>query len=153
MSWPGPMHGRVHKSLGSQCSQARIIPSPCHKTVTTSSRVDCSMPSLFLASGRPHLKNSLRDNSKDLGHWTSDSQIPVVYSDRYNFTFWGVEKLHPFDSCKFRTIIQGLAARGCLEIQDCVVPEEAGDDILLDVHTQEYLQKLKKDKCYVVQVM
>ncbi len=29
-------------------------------------------------------------------------QIPLLYSDSYNIAFLGFEKLHPFDSCKYK---------------------------------------------------
>ena len=30
------------------------------------------------------------------------SKIPICYSEGYNITACGLEKLHPFDSCKYR---------------------------------------------------
>lgn len=32
----------------------------------------------------------------------SSAQIPLVYSTEYNISFVGLEKLHPFDSCKYQ---------------------------------------------------
>ncbi len=29
-------------------------------------------------------------------------KIPLLYSDSYNIAFLGFEKLHPFDSCKYK---------------------------------------------------
>jgi hypothetical protein len=29
-------------------------------------------------------------------------KIPIAYSEEYNITACGIEKLHPFDSCKYR---------------------------------------------------
>ena len=34
--------------------------------------------------------------------------VPMLYTPDYNITFWGLEKLHPFDSCKFRKIVASL---------------------------------------------
>lgn len=31
-----------------------------------------------------------------------ENKLPIVYSDDYNITACGLEKLHPFDSCKYR---------------------------------------------------
>lgn len=38
-------------------------------------------------------------NSKQI---VPDSKLPIVYSNSYNITACGVEKLHPFDSCKYQ---------------------------------------------------
>ena len=40
---------------------------------------------------------------ESLGWRAVDGAHPLVYSDVYNVTFYGVEKLHPFDSCKARS--------------------------------------------------
>lgn len=41
-------------------------------------------------------------------------QLPVVYSPRYNITFFGLEKLHPFDSGKFHKISVALSTAGLI---------------------------------------
>lgn len=41
--------------------------------------------------------------------------IPVVYSPQYNISFWGLEKLHPFDPCKFKKIMRALDEGGALK--------------------------------------
>jgi histone deacetylase 11 len=38
--------------------------------------------------------------------------IPVIYHPRYNITAFGLERLHPFDSRKYRRIHDALVARG-----------------------------------------
>ena len=38
--------------------------------------------------------------------------IPLVYHRRYNITAFGLERLHPFDSRKYRRIHDALIARG-----------------------------------------
>ncbi|GMH44984.1 hypothetical protein BSKO_12941 [Bryopsis sp. KO-2023] len=102
---------------------------------------------------RPNLAEPLRTKSTDLGKWTSKTQIPLVYSERYNFQFWGIEKLHPFDSCKFRSIIGRLSDAGLVAKSECVEPVEVPKDVLLDVHEASYLRKLERNKLYVVQVV
>lgn len=37
-----------------------------------------------------------------------ESKVPIVYDDIYNISFMGLEKLHPFDSCKWGRIIDIL---------------------------------------------
>lgn len=105
----------------------------------------------FSGCARPHLSNALRSSSKDLGSWTSDTNIPLVYSERYNFSFWGLEKLHPFDSCKFRTVLNKLVSEGLVDAGLCVEPTEATKDVLLDVHSEGYLRKTG-NKFFVIQV-
>ena len=41
--------------------------------------------------------------------------LPVVYSPLYNMSFFGLEKLHPFDPCKFAKIVSGLKSKGLLD--------------------------------------
>jgi hypothetical protein len=36
--------------------------------------------------------------------WKSEQQLPSVYDPGYNITLLGLEKLHPFDSCKFSKV-------------------------------------------------
>jgi hypothetical protein len=36
--------------------------------------------------------------------WKSEQQLPIVYDPGYNITLLGLEKLHPFDSCKFSQV-------------------------------------------------
>ena len=38
--------------------------------------------------------------------------VPLVYSPRYNITAFGLERLHPFDSRKYRRIHDWLAGKG-----------------------------------------
>ena len=37
-----------------------------------------------------------------------DSRWPIVYSPRYNITFLGLERLHPFDAGKWGKVISFL---------------------------------------------
>ena len=38
--------------------------------------------------------------------------VPIVYSAQYNISFGGLEKLHPFDPCKFKKIVRSLQDSG-----------------------------------------
>jgi hypothetical protein len=40
-----------------------------------------------------------QDNYEDLVQ--KEGTVPIVYSDNYNITAFGLEKLHPFDSTKY----------------------------------------------------
>lgn len=48
-----------------------------------------------------HFKTAYSDIATQ---WRRDDQLPVVYHNSYNITFGGLEKLHPFDSCKFKKV-------------------------------------------------
>jgi histone deacetylase 11 len=72
--------------------------------------------------------------------------IPVVYHPRYNITAFGLERLHPFDSRKYRRIHDALIGRGLRRRSDFVRPRRVGRSALLRVHTPEYLRSLKNSK-------
>ncbi|GBF94944.1 hypothetical protein Rsub_07445 [Raphidocelis subcapitata] len=90
--------------------------------------------------------------------WPGAGQLPIVYSEAYNISLFGVEKLHPFDAAKFRRVVDGLAARGVISDRgrgggDLVEPLEAPEAALLDVHTPGYLGRLKSSSRKVAEVM
>lgn len=62
-----------------------------------------SLPHLCVcpyACGRPH--------STQLYQHVPETRWPIVYSPRYNITFMGLEKLHPFDAGKWGKVISFL---------------------------------------------
>lgn len=69
-----------------------------------------SLPHLCVcpyACGRPH--------STQLYQHVPETRWPIVYSPRYNITFMGLEKLHPFDAGKWGKVIdQGLSLKASL---------------------------------------
>jgi len=69
--------------------------------------------------------------------------IPLVYHPGYNITAFGLERLHPFDSRKYRRIHDALIARGLRRDRDFVRPVPASRRDLLEVHTAEYLESLR----------
>ncbi|XP_072454355.1 histone deacetylase 11 isoform X7 [Notamacropus eugenii] len=68
---------------------------------------------------------------------------PIVYSPRYNITFMGLEKLHPFDSGKWGKVINFLKEENFLADVMMVEAREATEEDLRVVHTQRYLNRLK----------
>ena len=48
------------------------------------------------------------DVAADVGQLSDDTRAPVVYSPQYNISFFGLERLHPFDPCKFGKIVSNL---------------------------------------------
>ncbi|KAG8191873.1 hypothetical protein JTE90_019808 [Oedothorax gibbosus] len=73
----------------------------------------------------------------------SQEQLPIIYSSNYNIHFMGLEKLHPFDSAKWKKVFHFLEGAGVVEKSTSVEPHEASDKVLLIVHPQSYLNKLK----------
>ncbi|XP_074139774.1 histone deacetylase 11 isoform X1 [Sminthopsis crassicaudata] len=68
---------------------------------------------------------------------------PIVYSPRYNITFMGLEKLHPFDAGKWGKVVHFLKEENFLTDVMIVEAREATEEDLRVVHTQRYLNKLK----------
>jgi len=60
--------------------------------------------------------------------------IPLVYHRRYNITAFGLERLHPFDSRKYRRIHDALIARGLRRHSDFVRPGTVSRQVLLKIH-------------------
>jgi histone deacetylase 11 len=69
--------------------------------------------------------------------------VPLVYHPAYNITAFGLERLHPFDSRKYRRIRDALVARGLRGGRDFVRPRPVSGADLRKVHTAEYLGSLR----------
>ena len=74
----------------------------------------------------------------------------VVYSRNYNIGFWGIERLHPFDSRKYGRAWKLLRRHFQSKLRRLLVRPDrpASRDELLLVHTAKYLSKLR-DSNYV----
>jgi acetoin utilization deacetylase AcuC-like enzyme len=94
----------------------------------------------------------IRDKYDDLGGWPPPGKLPVLYNACYNIGFWGLEKLHPFDSKKFQRVLAILEEGGVLSAEQFVEAREAGPEVLREVHTQRYLNKLDSSSFKVAQV-
>jgi histone deacetylase 11 len=70
--------------------------------------------------------------------------IPLIYHPRYNITAFGLERLHPFDSRKYRRIHDALIARGLRRAGDFERPRPVSRSDLARVHTPEYLRSLRR---------
>ncbi|KAG2455039.1 hypothetical protein HYH02_000864 [Chlamydomonas schloesseri] len=88
------------------------------------------------------------------GAWpVGPEQLPVVYHPSYNISFFGIEKLHPFDSGKFAKVVKALKREGVLRGDgQLVTPREATPELLADVHTEDYLHRIHNHNFTVVQV-
>ncbi|XP_057717795.1 histone deacetylase 2 isoform X1 [Arachis stenosperma] len=72
------------------------------------------------------------------------SKVPIIYSESYDISFLGIEKLHPFDSSKWGRVCRFLVSFGVLDKKCIVEPLEASKDDLLVVHSESYLNSLKE---------
>ncbi len=68
--------------------------------------------------------------------------IPLVYHPHYNITAFGLERLHPFDSVKYRRIHDWLIRQGLRKRGQFVSPPPATRADLLRVHDAGYLDTL-----------
>ncbi|KAK7499568.1 hypothetical protein BaRGS_00009220 [Batillaria attramentaria] len=87
--------------------------------------------------------------AEQAGHTTQlyihvrETQWPMVYSNEYNISFCGLEKVHPFDAGKWGHIVEFLKDAGMVRDDTLVEPREAAEQDLLVVHTRRYLSSLK----------
>ncbi|KAL3113493.1 hypothetical protein niasHT_013603 [Heterodera trifolii] len=80
------------------------------------------------------------DDSETEIDW--DERCPIVYSEDYNISFFGIEKCHPFDSNKWGNVFRFLIASGALVESAVLRPIEAKKEHLLMVHSKKYLRSL-----------
>lgn len=89
--------------------------------------------------------NGEQSSTHNLYRSLKPNEVPVVYSENYNITFLGLQKLHPFDSEKWRRVHEILKEAGflCSGKRLSVEPLEAKSEDLLVVHPQKYLDQLR----------
>lgn len=68
-------------------------------------------------------------------------KLPLIFHKNYDISLWGMQKLHPFDSCKYGKIYEHLLKVGISPTQ-FQAPESVTDQDLLLVHSQDYLDSL-----------
>jgi histone deacetylase 11 len=68
--------------------------------------------------------------------------VSLVYHPRYNITAFGLERLHPFDSLKYRRIHDWLIRQGLRTPDQFHAPQACPRHDLLRVHTADYLDSL-----------
>lgn len=108
----------------------------------------------FLQCAQPALASALRNNwlATGLGPWPDASKLPIVYSDDYNISFFKLEEMHPFDSKKYRRVVNLLEQKGVLSKSQLVAACEATLGALRNVHAEPYLNKLERSSLKVAQV-
>ena len=70
--------------------------------------------------------------------------IPIIYSPDYNISILGIENFHPFDSKKYRKVYKGIIEGQNICRSQFYRPQSVTDAELLTVHTENYLNLLKK---------
>ena len=111
-------------------------------------------PSAFAACARPELVEGLKGGYADLGGWPdlAGGKKPVLYHPAYNISFFGLERLHPFDSKKYQQVLAQLEREGVLRRSEVVAAAPAPREALLSVHAAAYLDLLETSSRKVAQV-
>lgn len=86
---------------------------------------------------------SIFKESSDNWSFNNSSKIPIVYSDNYDITLLGIQKLHPFDSEKYGKIEKHLIDNLDFKKEQLYAPKKITNNELLRVHTIRYLDSLK----------
>ena len=70
----------------------------------------------------------------------------LIYSDKYDFNFWGMSKIHPFDGLKFSKAWEIITKAYPDEIESLWIKPQhkVSDDMLSKLHSSEYLTSLNK---------
>ena len=68
--------------------------------------------------------------------------VQVVWSPGYRVSFFGVEKLHPFDIGKLDRIANGLVSAGVMSLDDMAVPAPVTTAVLKQLHDPDYVDSL-----------
>lgn len=108
-----------------------IIFSILFSTATNSFQTHCEW----------HIKKSL----KPINLTVPDAQkLPLVFHPNYDISFFGIEKVHPFDSKKYGKIAEYLKKNLALTSEHFHHPQhEVSEKDLLIIHSQKYLDSLK----------
>lgn len=69
--------------------------------------------------------------------------VPIVYSDNYDISLFGIESLHSFDSKKYGKVAKYIIDQTDIEKEDFYAPEKISNQDLLLVHSSEYLKSLE----------
>ena len=74
------------------------------------------------------------------------THFPIIYTEDYNIGLMGMQKLHPFDSEKYRKVYKHLVKEAKVPKSNFYRVKPVKEDLLLEVHTAEYLESLKSSK-------
>lgn len=94
---------------------------------------------IFISSCSSNIDGNNMDFSK---FELKSSQVPIIFSPDYDITFWGLQKLHPFDSEKYGKIYHKLIERQIIRDGQAVPPGMPSEDFLELAHSRSYLESL-----------
>jgi len=77
-----------------------------------------------------------------LGFPAMAEKLPIIFHKKYDISFWGLEKFHPFDSKKYGKVYRYLTNHVGLQPEQFYTPARVTNADLLIVHTQDYLDSL-----------
>jgi len=98
----------------------------------------------WIASNMKKKDEDVESFYSQFGDSRKEDSIPLIYSPNYNISFAGLEKLHPFDSCKYKNIMKLLLKNTIIKENSVIEPTAMPDeDTLKVIHTKEYLESLK----------
>ena len=72
------------------------------------------------------------------------TKIPLVFHKKYDISFFGIEKLHPFDTQKYSKVFDYVTSTLNIKPEHCYTPDWVTDEDLLLVHTKTYLDSLNR---------
>ncbi|MFG0331781.1 MAG: histone deacetylase [Maioricimonas sp. JB049] len=76
------------------------------------------------------------------------TQPRIIYARQHNISGLGLERLHPFDSCKYRKAYRLLKRRFKRSLRRCTITTDrpARPDELTHVHSPDYLRRLRNPR-------
>lgn len=79
------------------------------------------------------------------------AQLPIVYDPGYNLSFFGIEKLHAFDTQKYKHIVENLQNHG-LDYRSLTKPIPVTRDQLHLVHSPAYIKAVESASIEVFKI-
>jgi len=73
-------------------------------------------------------------------------KLPIYGGKAYDISFWGIERLHPFDSTKYGKVQSFLENQAGIAFHRITKPRMVTDQELALVHTPQYLESLKSSR-------
>lgn len=72
-----------------------------------------------------------------------EGKLPIIYRSEVNITLYGLEKLHVFDSTKYRGISNYLISQNILKRNQFIKVKPVTKELLENGHSKKYLKSLK----------
>ncbi|RGB31791.1 hypothetical protein C1646_708159 [Rhizophagus diaphanus] len=73
------------------------------------------------------------------------TKVPIVYHPCYNIVFWNLEKIHPFDTQKFKRIYRILLTSGLFDADSFYEPSPPTPLDIANLHSTQYLESLNSN--------